>query len=111
MLVLGSVSSIFDFLTFGLLLWVFNATEMLFQTGWFMELLATRVLVIFVIRTRVKPTTQPAKSAPCRNLTYRCGCWSPVALYRDRPLVRFRPAAIDLSGGIRCHGRLLSRAG
>ena len=55
MLVLGSVSSIFDFLTFGLLLWVFNATETLFQTGWFMELLATQVLVIFVIRTRGSP--------------------------------------------------------
>ncbi|MFZ1213870.1 MAG: magnesium-translocating P-type ATPase, partial [Pseudolabrys sp.] len=55
MLVLGSVSSIFDFLTFGLLLWVFNATEMLFQTGWFMESLATQVLVIFVIRTRGSP--------------------------------------------------------
>ena len=55
MLVLGSVSSIFDFLTFGLLLWVFNATEALFQTGWFMESLATQVLVIFVIRTRGNP--------------------------------------------------------
>jgi P-type Mg2+ transporter len=49
------VSSIFDFLTFGLLLWVFNATEALFQTGWFMESLATQVLVIFVIRTRGNP--------------------------------------------------------
>jgi len=55
MLVLGSVSSIFDFLTFGLLLWAFNATEALFQTGWFMESLATQVLVIFVIRTRGNP--------------------------------------------------------
>ena len=55
MVVLGSVSSIFDFLTFGLLLWVFNATEALFQTGWFIELLATQVLVIFVIRTRRNP--------------------------------------------------------
>jgi Mg2+-importing ATPase len=55
MLVLGSVSSLFDFLTFGLLLWVFNATEALFQTGWFIESLATQVLVIFVIRTRQNP--------------------------------------------------------
>ena len=45
------MSSIFDFLTFGLLLGVFNATEALFQTGWFMESLATQVLVIFIIRT------------------------------------------------------------
>jgi Mg2+-importing ATPase len=55
MLVLGSVSSLFDFLTFGLLLWVFNATEAVFQTGWFIESLATQVLVIFLIRTRRSP--------------------------------------------------------
>jgi Mg2+-importing ATPase len=47
MLVLGPVSSIFDFLTFGLLLLVFRASEPLFQTGWFIESLATQVLVIF----------------------------------------------------------------
>ena len=41
MLVLGPVSSIFDFLTFGLLLLVFHANEALFQTGWFIESLAT----------------------------------------------------------------------
>ena len=55
MLVLGPVSSIFDFLTFGLLLLVFHASESLFQTGWFLESLATQVLVILVIRTRRSP--------------------------------------------------------
>ena len=60
MLVLGPVSSIFDFLTFGLLLLVFHANEALFQTGWFIELLATQVLVIFVLRTR----RNPLKSRP-----------------------------------------------
>ncbi len=55
MLVLGPVSSIFDFLTFGILLLVFHASEALFQTGWFVESLATQVLVIFVIRTRRNP--------------------------------------------------------
>ena len=55
MLVLGPVSSLFDFLTFGLLLLVFGAGEALFQTGWFIESLATQVLVIFVIRTRRNP--------------------------------------------------------
>jgi Mg2+-importing ATPase len=53
--VLGPVSSIFDFLTFGLLLLVFDAGEALFQTGWFIESLATQVLVIFVLRTRRNP--------------------------------------------------------
>jgi len=59
-LVLGPVSSIFDFLTFGLLLLVFRANEALFQTGWFIESLATQVLVIFVLRTR----RNPLKSRP-----------------------------------------------
>lgn len=55
MLVLGPVSSFFDFMTFGLLLWVFQASEALFQTGWFVESLMTQVLVIFVIRTQARP--------------------------------------------------------
>ncbi len=55
MLVLGPVSSLFDFLTFYALLHLFGAGEALFQTGWFVESLATQVLVIFVIRTRRSP--------------------------------------------------------
>jgi Mg2+-importing ATPase len=55
MLVIGPVSSAFDFLTFFVLLKVFHAGEALFHTGWFVESLATQVLVIFVIRTRRGP--------------------------------------------------------
>jgi P-type Mg2+ transporter len=55
MLVLGPVSSLFDFITFGVMLWLFKAGEKLFHTGWFVESLATQVLVIFVIRTRGNP--------------------------------------------------------
>jgi P-type Mg2+ transporter len=51
MFVFGPLSSIFDVVTFGLLLWVFQANEKLFHTGWFVESLATQVLVIFIIRT------------------------------------------------------------
>ena len=49
------MSSVFDFLTFFLLYKVLGAGEGLFQTGWFMESLATQALVIFVIRTRGNP--------------------------------------------------------
>ena len=52
---IGPISSIFDFLTFWLLLKVLHADETLFHTGWFVESLATQVLVIFVIRTRGSP--------------------------------------------------------
>ena len=55
MWVLGPVSSVFDFLTFFIMFKVFQAGEALFQTGWFIESMATQVLVIFVIRTRHNP--------------------------------------------------------
>jgi Mg2+-importing ATPase len=55
MLIIGPISSLFDFLTFYVLLKVLNAHEALFQTGWFVESLCTQVLVIFVIRTRGNP--------------------------------------------------------
>ena len=46
---MGPVSSLFDFATFALLLAWLRANEALFQTGWFIESMATQVLVIFVI--------------------------------------------------------------
>ncbi|MGH7682670.1 MAG: HAD-IC family P-type ATPase, partial [Candidatus Eiseniibacteriota bacterium] len=55
MLVLGTVSSLFDFTTFYVMFRVFHAGEKLFHTGWFVESMATQVLVIFVIRTRGNP--------------------------------------------------------
>ena len=55
MLVIGPISSLFDFLTFYVLLAVLHADEKLFQTGWFVESLCTQVLVIFIIRTRGNP--------------------------------------------------------
>jgi len=55
MLMIGPISSAFDFLTFYVMISVLNADEKLFQTGWFVESLCTQVLVIFVIRTRGNP--------------------------------------------------------
>jgi Mg2+-importing ATPase len=52
MFTFGPISSAFDFVVFGLLLWVFQADEGLFHTSWFVESLATQVLVIFIIRSR-----------------------------------------------------------
>ncbi|MFA6666123.1 MAG: cation transporting ATPase C-terminal domain-containing protein, partial [Armatimonadota bacterium] len=64
MLIIGPISSIYDFLTFGVLLMLFHANERLFHTGWFVESLATQTLVIFVIRT----TQNPFKSRPSMPL-------------------------------------------
>jgi Mg2+-importing ATPase len=55
MLTIGPISSLFDFLTFYLLNRLLQADEALFHTGWFVESIATQVLVIFVIRTRRNP--------------------------------------------------------
>jgi len=55
MLFVGPVSSLFDFLTFYVLLHFLHATEVLFHTGWFVESLATQTLVLFVIRTTGNP--------------------------------------------------------
>jgi Mg2+-importing ATPase len=65
MLFIGPISSLFDFLTFYVLLRVFHATEPAFHTGWFVESLATQTLVLFVIRTM----GNPLKSRPSRGLT------------------------------------------
>jgi len=67
MLIFGPISSIFDFLTFYLLYSVFNLSGSLFQTGWFIESLATQLFVIFIIRTRRLPFIQ---SRPSQYLVY-----------------------------------------
>src|ERR1041384_3302788 len=65
MIYIGPLSSIYDFLTFFVLLKVFLASEQFFHTGWFVESLATQTLVIFVIRT----ARNPFRSRPSLALT------------------------------------------
>jgi Mg2+-importing ATPase len=55
MLLIGPISSAFDFLTFFVLLRLFHADQALFHTGWFVESLCTQTLVLFVIRTYERP--------------------------------------------------------
>jgi Mg2+-importing ATPase len=63
-IIFGPVSSMFDFLTFFILIFVFKATEGLFQTAWFIESLSTQILVISVIRTRIIPFYHSRPSWP-----------------------------------------------
>jgi Mg2+-importing ATPase len=62
MITFGIVSSVFDFLTFGLLLLVLKATQVQFRTGWFLESVISASIIVLVIRTR-KPffRSQPGK--------------------------------------------------
>ncbi len=52
MVLFGLVSSIFDFLTFGVLLFLFRASPVEFRTGWFIESLLTELVIALVVRTR-----------------------------------------------------------
>ncbi len=60
----GPISSVFDFSTFAVMLWVFHATAPLFRSGWFVESLATQTLIVFVIRTRRVPFFRSHPSRP-----------------------------------------------
>jgi Mg2+-importing ATPase len=64
MSVFGPVSSIFDFLTFWVMLAVLHAGHVEFRTGWFVESIATQTLVIYVIRTRRVPFFKSKPSWP-----------------------------------------------
>jgi Mg2+-importing ATPase len=52
MILFGLLSSVFDLLTFGVLLWVFQAAPAEFRTGWFIESLLTELVIALVVRTR-----------------------------------------------------------
>lgn len=81
MFYVGPISSVFDFLTFFVMLKIFSANEALFQTGWFVESLATQTLVIFIIRTAKKPW-QSMPSLPLTTtvlLIVMVGIWLPFS--------------------------------
>src|SRR6185295_18986111 len=96
--------SIYDFLTFGVLLWVFHAAANppLFHTGWFVESLATQTLVVFVIRT----AGNPLKSRPSRPLLLAvfaivtAGTVLPYTVLGK--LLQFTPLPLSLLGAIAC---------
>jgi Mg2+-importing ATPase len=62
-LFIGPISSIFDYMTFGVMLFIFHAGPSLFHTGWFLESLCTQTLVIYIIRTNKLPfiESRPSK--------------------------------------------------
>ncbi len=62
MFVFGLISSVFDFLTFGVLWFVFSAAAPTFHTGWFLESLCTQTLVIHIIRTGKIPFVESKPS-------------------------------------------------
>ncbi len=102
MTIIGPISSIYDFLTFCVLLWLFHAStnESLFHTGWFVESLATQTLVVFVIRT----AANPLKSRPSRALLISVltvvGVATVLPYTPLGTLLRFVPLPASLLGAI-----------
>lgn len=68
MVTFGLVSSVFDFMTFGFLILMVQASEQHFQTAWFVESLVTELLIVFIIRTR-RRFWQSGPSALLASLT------------------------------------------
>jgi P-type Mg2+ transporter len=87
MLVFGPLSSIFDFLTFLVMLQVLHAGPAEFRSGWFIESLATQTLVVFVIRTRRIPFFHSRPSLPM--LITPTGCALIGAILPFTPLAGF----------------------
>ena len=73
MLFIGPISSVFDYLTFAVLYFVFKANspehQSFFQSGWFIEGLLSQTLIVHMIRTRKIPFIQSWASAPVVALT------------------------------------------
>ena len=89
----GPISSVYDFLTFAVMLRVFHAGPILFRSGWFVESLTTQTLVIFVIRTRRVPFYKSRPSRPLLATTLACAAFG-VAIPYIPPLAHlfgFRP--------------------
>ncbi|MGD0948380.1 MAG: magnesium-translocating P-type ATPase [Candidatus Binatia bacterium] len=92
MLLFGPISSVFDFITFGVMLWVLHAGPDLFRSGWFVESLATQTLVIFVIRTRRVPFVRSRPSLPLLIATLACAVVGAILPFSPLAhLLGFRP--------------------
>jgi Mg2+-importing ATPase len=87
-LLIGPISSIFDYLTFFIMLYVFHAWDKpaLFQAGWFVESLLTQTLIIHIIRTARIPFLESRASTPLILTTIiivALGCVIPYTLVGD----------------------------
>ncbi len=87
-LFIGPISSIFDYLTFFIMLYVFNAwtDPALFHTGWFVESLFTQTLIIHVIRTNKIPFIESRASVPLivtSLIIVAVGAWLTVSPLAD----------------------------
>jgi Mg2+-importing ATPase len=101
MFIFGITSSVFDLFTFWLLYKYFAVTEAQFRTGWFMESLATQILVVFIIRTHHTPFFKSKPSAKLVFSTLIClslGWLLPYLPFAGR--IGFQPLSFFVMAGI-----------
>jgi Mg2+-importing ATPase len=84
MLTFGLISSLFDYATFGVLMLIFNSSDVQFRTGWFIESVISASIIVLVIRTR-KPFY---KSRPGKALMIATACVAAAAV-----LIPYTPLA------------------
>jgi Mg2+-importing ATPase len=77
MLVFGSLSSVFDYATFAMLMWVIKADQNTFHTGWFVESVLSAGVVVFAVRTRLPFT----RSKPSRAMLFMTAVVLATTLY------------------------------
>ena len=98
--VMGPLSSAFDLLTFGGLIYLFHASPPEFRTAWFLESMATQILVIFIIRTNGRPWADlPRPALAATSL----GALGVAMILPFTPIARifgFQMPPLAMSGGI-----------
>jgi Mg2+-importing ATPase len=95
MLIFGPISSLFDFLTFALMLWLLRAPIPEFQAGWFVESLATQTLIVFAIRTRRVPFWKSRSGSLLRATVLGIVAVGVILPYSPlAPLIGFRPLPV-----------------
>jgi len=90
MLVFGVLSSIFDYMTFGVLRWGLHAGPVEFRTGWFLESVVSAAMIVLVVRTRHRLVS----TLPSAPLAIATACAIAAAF-----VLPFTPAASALGFG------------
>ncbi len=88
MFVMGPVSSLFDYILFAVMLYVFNGwhNQSLFQTGWFVESLVSQIMIVHILRTDKIPFIQSMASMPVlimTSLVMVLGIWLPYSPFSE----------------------------
>ena len=91
--IMGPLSSLFDLLTFGGLVFIFHVSAIEFRSTWFLELMATQILVIFIIRTNGRPWKDLPRAALVASSLVAAAWHAGRHRLPGRPLSRLRRAS------------------